>query len=70
MSKGGFQINPAGMARLQRDLEKKFSGGINIPLGGDEADAIRDVTKQLTDLGVTPNDNEVRRLVRENRAGT
>jgi hypothetical protein len=69
MSKDGFQINPAGLAKLQRDLEKKLSGGINIPLGGDEADAIRDVTKQLTELGVTPNDNEVRRLVREKRAG-
>ena len=67
MSKSNFKINPAGMAALQRDLEKKFSGGINIPLEGDEASAIRDVKKQLTDLGVEPNDAEVRRLVRESR---
>ncbi|MEZ0338549.1 hypothetical protein ACAG25_01025 [Mycobacterium sp. pV006] len=67
MSKSEFKINPAGMAKLQRDLERKFSGGVNIPLGGDEAAAIRDVKKQLTDLGVEPNDAEVRRLVREKR---
>lgn len=69
MSKGGFKINQAGMAKLQHDLEKKFSGGINIPLGGTEADAIRDVKNQLINLGVQPNDAEVRRLVQEKRAG-
>jgi hypothetical protein len=67
VSKGEFKINPAGIAKLQRDLEKKFSGGINVPLGGNEADAIRDVKKQLTDLGVKPNETEVRRMVQEKR---
>lgn len=67
MSKGKFEINPAGIAKLQRDLEKKFSGGVNVPLSGNEADAIRDVKKQLTDLGVEPNDTEVCRMVHETR---
>ncbi|KKE99408.1 hypothetical protein [Mycolicibacterium obuense] len=68
MSRSNFKFNAAGMAALQRDLEKKFSGGIEIPLEVDEDAAIRDVTKQLTDIGVEPNDAEVRRLVRESRA--
>lgn len=69
VSKGSFKFNAAGLAALQRDLEKKFSGGISIPLEVDEDAAIRDVKKQLADLGVEPNDVEVRRLVRESRAG-
>lgn len=64
---GKFVPNKAGMAKLQRDLEKQFSAGIQIPLGGTESDAIDEVKKQMKDMGITPNDAEVRKLVQKHR---
>ena len=37
----GLVINPVGIAKHQRDREKNFSGGVNVSLGGNKADAIR-----------------------------
>jgi hypothetical protein len=64
-----FRINKAGMKKLERDLEKQFSGGIQIPLDGSEAEAIRSVKDQLNNMGVTPNDSEVQKMVRDAREG-
>lgn len=66
-SSGNFVPNKAGMAKLQRDLEKQFSVGIQIPLGGTESDAIVEVKKQVKGMGITPNDAEVRKLVQKHR---
>ncbi len=55
------------MAKLQRDLQKQFSAGIQIPLGGTESDAIDEVKKQMKGMGITPNDAEVRKLVQKHR---
>jgi hypothetical protein len=62
-----FEINTAGMQKLARDLEKKFSAGIRIPLDGSEADAIRSVKDQLKEMGLAPNDAEVEKYVRDAR---
>jgi hypothetical protein len=64
-----FKINKAGMDKLQRDLEEQFSAGIQIPADGSEDDAIRSVNYQLEQRGVTPNDSEVRKIVRDVRNG-
>ena len=64
-----FKINRAGMDKLQRDLEKQFSGGIQIPLEGSEEDAVRSVKDQLKKMGATPNDSEVEKMVRDARNG-
>jgi hypothetical protein len=64
-----FKINKAGMDKLQRDLEEQFSAGIQIPADGSEDDAIRSVKDQLEQMGVTPNDSEVRKMVRDVRNG-
>ncbi len=66
-SSGKFVPNKAGMAKLQRDLQKQFSAGIQIPLGGTESDAIDEVKKQMKGMGITPNDAEVRKLVQKHR---
>jgi hypothetical protein len=62
-----FEINKAGMEQLQRDLEEKFSGGVQVPLDGSEEDAVRSVIEQLQSMGVTPNDANVREIVRQAR---
>jgi hypothetical protein len=49
----------------QRDLEEKFSAVIQIPLDGPEDDAVRSVKDQLKNMGVTPNDSEVEKMVRD-----
>jgi hypothetical protein len=64
-----FEINEAGMREFERQLEKQFSAGIQIPLGGSEDDAIRSVKDQLKKMGVTPNDAEVEKMVRDARGG-
>jgi hypothetical protein len=66
---GDFKINKAGMEKLEQDLERQFSGGIQIPAGGSEAEAVRSVKDQLRNMGATPNDAEVRKMVREARNG-
>ena len=63
----GFKLNRAGMERLQRELEEKFLGGLQVPKGGSEEDAVRSVRDQLEQLGVQPNGAEVRKMVREVR---
>ena len=62
-----FELNKAGLRKLEDDLKKKLSGGVNVPRDGSEAAAVSDVKAQLKKMGVTPNDAEVRRLVREAR---
>ncbi|WP_062894950.1 hypothetical protein [Mycobacterium avium] len=62
-----FELNKAGIEQFERDLQERFSAGIQIPLGGSEDDAIRSVKDQLEKMGVTPNDSEVQKLVREAR---
>ncbi len=65
---GGFKINQAGMDNLKAKLEKRqFSSGIQVPLDGTEADAIQSVNDQLKKMGATPNEAEVRKIVREVR---
>jgi hypothetical protein len=60
----GLEWNKDGLSELQRQLEEQFSGGVNVPLGGSEEDAIRSVKEQLHAMGVTPNDAEIARIVR------
>lgn len=55
------------MAKLQRDLEKKFSGGVQVPAGGTEEDAVQSVKDQLTEMGATPNDAAVLKMIRDVR---
>ena len=64
-----FKINKAGMKKLEQDLEKKLSVEIQIPAGGSEADAVRSVKEQIKKTGATPNDSEVRKMVRDARKG-
>jgi uncharacterized protein YpuA (DUF1002 family) len=65
----GFKENKAGMDKLRQELEQQFSAGVQIPLEGTEEDAIRSVKDQLKNMGVTPNDAEVERIVRNARSG-
>lgn len=67
-AKGNLKPNKAGMAKLQRDLENKFSGGVQVPAGGSEADAVKSVKDQLKAMGVTPNDAAVAKMVRDARS--
>jgi hypothetical protein len=62
-----FEINEAGIEKLTRDLEQRFSAGIQIPLEGPETDAILSVKEQLEKMGLTPDDSAVEKLVREAR---
>ncbi|QEM47170.1 hypothetical protein [Mycolicibacterium grossiae] len=64
----GFRFNNDGLKRLQENLEGQFSGGLQVPLGGSEEEAVASVRQQLVELGVTPNDEEVVRVVRDVRA--
>lgn len=55
------------MKKLEKDLAKKL-GSVSVPRGGSESAAVRDVKNQLKKKkGVTPNDAEVQRVVREQR---
>ncbi|CAN5875500.1 hypothetical protein BH09ACT7_BH09ACT7_29020 [soil metagenome] len=62
-----FEINEEGMRQLEREPQEKFSAGIQVPLGGSEADAIESVKEQLRGMGAEPNDAEVAKIVREAR---
>jgi len=62
-----FEINEAGMQQLERELQERFSAGIQVPLEGSEVDAIQSVKDQLTSMGATRNDAEVERIVRDAR---
>jgi hypothetical protein len=64
-----FDIDKAGMEKLERYLQEEFCAGVQIPLDGSESEAIRSVRDQLTTLGVTPNDSEVEKIVRNARNG-
>jgi hypothetical protein len=46
-----FEINKAGMEQLERELQEKFSSGIQVPQGGSEADAIQSVKDQFDPVG-------------------
>ena len=64
-----FKINQAGMDKLERELQEKFSGGIQIPKDGSEADAVQSVKDQLMGLGAAPNEAAVLQMVRDARKG-
>lgn len=64
-----FKPNSAGMRKLERDLKKKFSDGLSVPTGGSASAAVNSVKSQLRKMGVTPNDSEVRKIVRDARKG-
>ena len=57
------------MEKLERYLQEEFCAGVQIPLDGSESEAIRSVRDQLTTMGVTPNDSEVEKIVRNARNG-
>lgn len=63
----GLEWNEDGLSELQRQLEEQFSGGLDVPLGGSEEDAIRSVKEQLDAMGVTPNDAEIAKIVHDVR---
>jgi hypothetical protein len=62
-----FEINEAGMQQLERELQERFSAGLQVPLEGSEADAIESVKDQLRSMGAEPNDAEVEKIVRDVR---
>lgn len=62
-----FEINPAGMEQLERQLQEQFSAGIQVPLGGSEEEAVQSVREQLISMGATPDDAAVRQIVRDKR---
>ena len=66
---GKFKINTSGMKKLEGDLEKKSSGGLQVLSRGAEEEAVRSLQDQLKKMGVTPNDSEVRKMVRDARKG-
>ena len=53
----GFKLNRAGMERLQRELEEKFLGGLQVPKGGSEEDAVRSVRDQLVPCAINSMTN-------------
>ncbi len=57
-----FEFNKAGMKKLEDDLIEQFPAGIRIPLDGSEDAAIRSVTDQLAQMGVMPNESEIREM--------
>ncbi|KDO99012.1 hypothetical protein H7I87_26235 [Mycobacterium timonense] len=63
-----FKIDTEALKQFEQDLQKRFDGKrISIPLEGSEEDAVRDVRKQLVDMGLTPNDAEIAGYVRDAR---
>jgi hypothetical protein len=64
-----FNINQAGMDKLERELQEQVSGGIQIPKDGSEAEAVQSVKDQLMGLGAAPNDAAVLQMVRDARKG-
>jgi len=62
-----FEINEAGMQQLQQELEEKFAAGLQVPLDGDEETAVQSVLDQMSSMGITPNESEVRKIVRDAR---
>jgi hypothetical protein len=62
-----FEINEAGVQQLQQKLEEKLAAGLHVPLDGDEETAVQNVLNQMTNMGITPNESEVRKIVREAR---
>lgn len=68
-SMNNFKPNSEGMRKLEKDLAKRFSGGLSVPTGGTESAAVNSVKSQLRKMGVTPNDSEVRKIVRDARKG-
>ena len=62
-----FEFNEKGKRELERDFREKLSAGIQIPTDCPEAEAIQSVKDQLVQMGVTPNDSEVEKLVRQGR---
>ncbi|ORV91183.1 hypothetical protein AWC11_11290 [Mycobacterium interjectum] len=63
----GFEFNFDGMKQAVRDLQNRAEAGVSVPLGGSEDDAIRSVQDQLVEMGLTPDDAEVERYVRDAR---
>ncbi|SDE28398.1 hypothetical protein SAMN04488581_3767 [Mycolicibacterium neoaurum] len=63
---GKFEINKTALKKIEKDVNKRLPG-VQVPLEGTEADAIRSVKDQLKKMGATPNDSAVRKLVHEAR---
>jgi hypothetical protein len=55
--------------RFNPDFERRLSAGIRIPLGGTEHDAIHSVKNQFKEMGLTPDDTEIARMVHDARSG-
>ncbi|ORV91187.1 hypothetical protein AWC11_11310 [Mycobacterium interjectum] len=49
--------------KFDPEFEKRLSAGIRIPLDGTEHDAIHSVKHQMKEMGLTPNDAEVVKIV-------
>jgi hypothetical protein len=65
----GFELNMDGMNEFVRNLEKQFSGKkIRVPLDGSDDEAMRSVKDQIKKLGLTPNDAEIEKYVRDARS--
>lgn len=56
-----FEFNP--------DFLQWFSKGLRVSLDGTEDDAIHSVRHQLKEMGLTPNDAEIARIVHDARSG-
>lgn len=62
-----FEWNQDGLAEFERELKDQLSGDVEVPLGGSEDDAVRSVIQQLQSKGLSTNDAEVARWVRDHR---
>jgi hypothetical protein len=49
-------------------LRQLLSGGVHIALDGDEAAAVDDVMRQLSEAGIEPDRDEATTMVREERS--
>ena len=63
-----IEWNQDGLAELERQVKDQLSGDIGVSLDGSEEDAIQSVIQQLQDKGLSTDDAEVARWVRDQRA--
>lgn len=63
-----FEWNDDGLRQLQDNIQKAFQN-LTVPTEGSEDDAVADVRRQLIEQGVEPNDEGIRKMVREHRQG-
>ncbi|GAA1890785.1 hypothetical protein [Williamsia serinedens] len=65
----GVEFNDREIERMLKDVEKKVSKPVDVPTTGSEAAAVRKIKDELKRRGVTPNDAEIKKMVRDNRKG-